>query len=98
MWGVFVLISDRRELHSFLANVSSRIRVPRWSLSKPHLKGSRGGVSLGVELMRHRARELLAGLRTSVLNALCGHLPDFFRPNRLACKSRRMAQEIKCAL
>ena len=29
------------------------------------------------ELMRHRARELLAGQRTAALNALRGHLAEF---------------------
>ncbi len=34
------------------------------------------GIDNQAELMRHRARELLAGQRTSLLNALRGHMAE----------------------
>src|SRR6478672_6621213 len=41
------------------------------------------------ELMRHRARELLAGPRTAALNALRGHLAEIGRAScRERCRSR----------
>jgi hypothetical protein len=58
-------------------------------------QGDRASVSWPVrsienqaELMRHRARELLAGQRTAALNALRGHLAEIRRhrtAGRAAC-------------